>query len=79
MSHIIQLTIRKVLLTQLNIKTSNWTLSENEKIIEHQGHSNTNCSWCTWNGAKKFRRKTQGTESKRKNRGHPRYGISKIG
>ena len=46
--------------------------------VEYEGDSDTNCSWCTWNGHEMLRKKTSGTENSRKNRNHLDHCIVKI-
>ena len=50
-----------------------------ENAVEHEGDGDTNCNWCTWHCHKKLGRNTGGTESHKKNRGHPDYNIVEIG
>ena len=47
--------------------------------MKHEGDSDTNGSWGTWNGPQKFWKKTRGTENQRKNRDHPNHVIVEIG
>ena len=52
---------------------------ELKKSIKHEGDGDTNSSWCTWNGSKRFRKTSEGTGNQRKNRNHPGNNIDKIG
>ena len=53
-----------------------------EKPGEHEGDSDTSCSWCHWNGLPKVTwgtgKVTRGTEDQKKNWDHPDHSPVKI-
>ena len=38
-----------------------------KKARKHDSDSDTNCSWCTWNGLQRLAKKTDGIRDLRKN------------
>ena len=47
-----------------------------EKVVEHEGDSDANCSWCSWNGSS--RKEIRGNGDLEKNQDHPDSSIVKI-
>ena len=46
--------------------------------MEHEGDSNTNCNWYTWNNPQKIGKRTGKLGNKRTSRDHPDYSVIKI-
>ena len=49
-----------------------------EKFVEHEGDSDTNCIWCSWNSPQRLGKETGGTGDQRKNWDHPDCSTVKI-
>ena len=49
-----------------------------KKAVKHEGDSDTNCSWCTWNSSQRLVKGRRRIENQRKNRDHPEYNIIEI-
>ena len=54
------------------------TCKGTNKTEEHEGGSNTNCSWHTWNGSQRFAKETGRVENRRMNQDHSEYSIVQI-
>ena len=54
-------------------------LAREKKAVKHEGDVDINCIWCTWNGCKRFGKKTGVTRNQRANWDHPNYSIVEIG
>ena len=48
------------------------------KNMEHEGDSDTNCNWCTWNNPKRIGTGTGGLGNKRKNGDYSDNSIIRI-
>ena len=46
-----------------------------KKSVKHEGDSDANGGWCTWNGPKRLGRKLGGIENQRKNWDNSNYNI----
>ena len=49
-----------------------------EKVVEHKSDSDTNCSWCTWNGLQRLGKETGTNENQWMNSDHLDYSIIDI-
>ena len=52
---------------------------ELKKVMEHEGDSDTNYNWCTWNSPQRFGKETGRTGNWRMCQDSPNYNITKIG
>ena len=52
--------------------------SEQKKGREHEGDSDTNCNWCTWNYPERIEKETRRYENQRTSGDHPGYSVIKI-
>ena len=50
---------------------------ELKKTMKHEGDSDTNCYWCTWNSYQKISKWTGGHGNIKTSGDHPNYGIIK--
>ena len=50
----------------------------NKKAVEPEGDGDTNCNWCTWNGAQRLGKKFGRARNQRKNGNHPDCSIVEI-
>ena len=50
-----------------------------KKAVEHEGDSDTNYNWRTWNGSQRFDKETGRLENRRTNRDHQVHHIVEIG
>ena len=48
-----------------------------EKAVKHEGDSDTNCIWCTWNNLQSPEKETGRIEDQNKNRDSPDHSIVK--
>ena len=48
------------------------------KSVEHEGDSDTNCIWRSWNGPQRLEKLTGIVGNPMMNRDHPNYSIVKI-
>ena len=51
---------------------------KDEKTVEHEGNSDTNYSWCTWNSPQGLEKQTRGTGNQSKNQDHSDHSSVKI-
>ena len=51
---------------------------ELKKTMEHEGDSDTNCNWCTWNNPQRIDKGAKRFRNQRTSRDHPDYSIIKI-
>ena len=49
-----------------------------KKTVEHEGDSDTNSSWCTWNGSQRLGKEMEGIRNQRKNPDHSYCCIVRI-
>ena len=47
--------------------------------MEHEGGSDANCNWCTWNNPQRIGKGTGRLRNERTGENHPDYSIIKIG
>ena len=47
--------------------------------MEHEGDSNTNCNWCSWNDPQRLSKRGGGAGNRRMSRDNPNYSVVEVG
>ena len=50
-----------------------------KKAVEHEGNSDTNYNWCTWNGPQRLGKEDGRVRNQRTSRNYPNYRIVEVG
>ena len=56
-------------------KKNPWTLSENEKVMEHENDNNTNYNWCAF---QRVRKRAGKVGNQKMSQEYPNYSMVKI-